>query len=719
MNQEAVNQLVQDGIELDIRSERERVRKEATRAGGPAGGLAAAPVARECTLTGFMKCGPMLFYGTKGAVGLCRWFKKMKSTFGISECAKRRKVKFATATLHGRALTWLEDELRHLKLRDTNIAAYTERFNELALLCPDVFPNEKKKVKLYIKWLPEIIKGETTSSRHAMLNDVVRMAHTLMEQKIQAMNERIAEGNKRRWENNNQGRNNNRNNNDNRNNKNSRNNNNRNNRGNYRDNNRHNQYNQRRQDGARVKTATQNNGVDLGGPAPKCNHCGLCHFWNCPAKCTKCNKRVHKPKDCRVRIVATRVNALPIRACYEYGERNHDRSRCPELADQRGGNATGRAYAFRDAEQGQGPNVVTGTFLLNNRYARVLFDSGSDKSFINSGFSHLTDIKLVRLNISYVVELADGKLVSKNTVLRGGTLNILNQLFKVDLMPIEIGTVDVIIGMDWLVKHDALIVCGKKEVHIPVKAHVTEKEPKEKCLEEVPTIHDFPEVIINSAFEKRIYQSQPSELVCKPYLDKFVIVFIDDILINSKSKEDHEGHLKIILGLLKKEKLYAKFSKCDLWLDSVQFLGHVIDSKGVHIDPSKIEAIKNWTAPTTPTEVRQFMGLAGYYQRFIELFSLIAKPLTKLTQKNKKYEWGEDEEEAFLMLKQKLCSAPILALHEGSEDFVVYYDASIKGIGAVLMQREKVIAYALRQLKKHEENYMTHDLELGAVVFAL
>ncbi|GKC99222.1 putative reverse transcriptase domain-containing protein [Tanacetum coccineum] len=207
--------------------------------------------------------------------------------------------------------------------------------------------------------------------------------------------------------------------------------------------------------------------------------------------------------------------------------------------------------------------------------------------------------------------------------------------------------------------------------------------------------------------------------VCKPYLDKFVIVFIDDILIYSKSKEECEEHLKIILGLLKKEQLYAKFSKCDFWLDFVQFLGHVIDSKGVHVDPSKVEAIKNWAAPTTPTEVRQFLGLAGYYRRFIEGFSLISKPLTKLTQKNKKFEWGEEEEEAFKMLKQKLYSAPILSLPEGTEDFVVYCDASIKGFGVVLKQREKVIAYASRQLKKHEENYITYDLELGAMIFAL
>nr|GFD03859.1 putative reverse transcriptase domain-containing protein [Tanacetum cinerariifolium] len=140
---------------------------------------------------------------------------------------------------------------------------------------------------------------------------------------------------------------------------------------------------------------------------------------------------------------------------------------------------------------------------------------------------------------------------------------------------------------------------------------------------------------------------------------------------------------------------------------------------GVHVDPAKVEAIKSWTALKSPTEVRQFLGLAGYYRRFIEGFSLIAKPLTKLTQKNKTYEWGKEEEEAFQLLKDKLCSAPILALPEGSKYFVIYCDASLKGYGAMLMQREKVIAYASWQLRTHEENYMTHDLELGVVVFAL
>ncbi|GJV04689.1 putative reverse transcriptase domain-containing protein [Tanacetum coccineum] len=180
--------------------------------------------------------------------------------------------------------------------------------------------------------------------------------------------------------------------------------------------------------------------------------------------------------------------------------------------------------------------------------------------------------------------------------------------------------------------------------------------------------------------------------VCRPYLDKFVIVFIDDILIYSKTKEEHDAHLRQILELIKKEELYAKFSKCDFWVSKVQFLGHVIDSEGIHVDPAKIESIKDWEPPKTPTKILQFLGL---------------------------FNWGEKEETAFQTLKQKLCSAPILALPKGSENFIVYCDASHKGLGAVLMQKEKVIAYASCQLQIHEKNYMTHDLELGAVVFAL
>ncbi|GJR84525.1 putative reverse transcriptase domain-containing protein [Tanacetum coccineum] len=162
-------------------------------------------------------------------------------------------------------------------------------------------------------------------------------------------------------------------------------------------------------------------------------------------------------------------------------------------------------------------------------------------------------------------------------------------------------------------------------------------------------------------------------------------------LTNAHADEkEHEEHLKAILEFLKKEKL------------------------GIHVDLDKIESIKDWASPKTPTEIRQFLGLAGYYRRFIEGFSKIAKSMTKLTQKGIKFDWGEKEENAFQLIKQKLFSAPILALPEGSKDFVVYCDTSHKGLGAVLMQREKVIAYASRQLKVHEKNYTTHDLELGS-----
>ncbi|GKA99145.1 putative reverse transcriptase domain-containing protein [Tanacetum coccineum] len=178
--------------------------------------------------------------------------------------------------------------------------------------------------------------------------------------------------------------------------------------------------------------------------------------------------------------------------------------------------------------------------------------------------------------------------------------------------------------------------------------------------------------------------------VCKPYLDKFVIVFIDDILIYSRNKEEHVNHLRIILELLKKEKLYAKFSKCDFWISIVQFLGHLIDSQGLHVDPAKIEAVKNWASPTTPIEICQFSGLAGYNRRFIKYFSKIAKSLTKLTQKNKKYIGGEDQEPAFQLLKQKLYEAPILALLEGNDDFVVYCDASHQGLGAHILDQKEL-----------------------------
>ncbi|GJR66685.1 putative reverse transcriptase domain-containing protein [Tanacetum coccineum] len=868
MNQAAIERLITERVTAAVEAERQRQVNARGQGNNEAGGQGGAPAARECTFSGFMKCNPTVFHGHEGAVELSRWFEKTEMVFGISECAEARKVKFAAATLQGRALTWwnsqvatmgleaanqigwtemrrlmteefcpieevqrMEHELWNLKVKEFDITAYTKRFHELVQLCPEMVPSERKKIEAYIRGLTDNIKGTVIGSKPTSLNEAVRMAHALMEQKAQARIERIAEGNKRKWESSQGG-------------------NNGNNRNNNRDNTRHNQQNNQRQGNARAMTTAPAEQGGYAGNKPLCNRCRKHHFGYCKVVCNNCGKAGHMARDCKGKAIATGANARPTVTCYDCGEKGHTRNYCPKRKDPQGEEARGRAYVIKDTEKQQGPNVVTGTFLLNNRYATVLFDSGSDKSFVNTSFSHLIDINPVRLDTSYEVELADGRVASTNTILRGCTLNLLNHLFKIDLMPIELGTFDVVIGMDWLVDQDAVIVCGKKVVHIPVKnkmlviegdrstsrlkiiscikaskyierghqlfvAHVTEKEPKEKRLEDVPVIRDFPEAFPDdfpglppprqvefkielvpgaAPVARAPYRLAPSELkeladqlqellekgficpssspwgapvlfvkkkdgsfrmcidyrelnkltvknryplpriddlfdqlqgssvyskidlrsgyhqlrireedipitafrtryghyefqvmpfgltnapavfmdlmnrVCKPYLDKFVIVFIDDILIYSKSKEEHERHLKIILELLKNEQLYAKFSKCDFWLESVQFLGHVINNHGVHVDPAKVEAIRNWSAPTTPKEVRQFLGLAGYYRRFIEGFSLISKPLTKLTEKNKKYEWGTDEDEAFQTLKQKLCSAPILSLPEGMKN---------------------------------------------------
>nr|GEX11271.1 putative reverse transcriptase domain-containing protein [Tanacetum cinerariifolium] len=381
------------------------------------------------------------------------------------------------------------------------------------------------------------------------------------------------------------------------------------------------------------------------------------------------------------------------------------------------------------------------------------------------------------VNLGYLIEVADGKKVEVDRVIRNCKLELGTSLFTIDLIPLGHGSFDVIMGMDWLSEHKAEIVYHEKVVRIPLESgeilivqgertpgiakalsNVKVDVPK---LSDISVVRDFVEVFLEdlsglppqrqvefcidlvpgvtpvakSSF--RVVATEMQELsaklqeelnkltikncyplpriddlfdqlyghfeftvmlfgltnapvvfmdlmnqVCKPYLDKFVIVFIDDILVYSKSKDEHEDHLRLVLELLKKEELYAKFSKCEFWLQEVQFLGHVVNQSGIHMDPSKIEAVKNWKAPTTPFEIRLFFGLA-------------------------------EQEEAFQTLKDNLCNALILSLPDGIEDFVVYCDASNQGLGCVL------IAYAWRQLKIHEKNYTTHDLELGAVMVAL
>ncbi|GJV56090.1 putative reverse transcriptase domain-containing protein [Tanacetum coccineum] len=381
----------------------------------------------------------------------------------------------------------------------------------------------------------------------------------------------------------------------------------------------------------------------------------------------------------------------------------------------------------------------------------------------------------------YEIKIASGQLVEIDKVIRGCKLEIEGHIFDIDLIPFGHGSFDVIIGMDWLSNYTARIIFHEKVVRIPLSdgkvLRVVRERPDEKARllmsakasdkkqEEVVVVRNFTEVFPDylsgllpiQEFEFRIklihgatpiakspYQNDQltvknryplpiiddlfdqlqgsqffSKIDLRSYLDKFGIVFIDDILIYSKTQEEHVEHLRLVLELLKKEKLYAKFSKCEFWLREVQFLGHVINGNEIYVDPSKIEAVKNWKAPRTPTEVHSFLGLAGYYRRFIENFSKIAKSLTILTRKSKTLDWGEEQELAFQTLKDKLCNVLVLALSNGPEDFVVYCDASGIGLVCLLMQRGKVIAYASRRLKIHEKRYATHDIELDAVVFAL
>ncbi|KAL4022892.1 hypothetical protein IC575_016638 [Cucumis melo] len=199
--------------------------------------------------------------------------------------------------------------------------------------------------------------------------------------------------------------------------------------------------------------------------------------------------------------------------------------------------------------------------------------------------------------------------------------------------------------------------------------------------------------------------------VFKNFLYSFVIVFIDDILIYSKTEVEHEEHLHQVLGTLRANKLYAKFSKCEFRLKKLSFLRHVVSTEGVSVDLAKIEVVTSWPRPFTINEVRSFLGLAGYYRRFVEDFSRIASPLTQLTKKGTPFVWSPACESSFQELKKKLVTAPILTVPDGSGSFVIYSDASKKGLGCVLMQQEKVVSYASRQLKSHEQNYPTQSVK--------
>ncbi|GJY55352.1 putative reverse transcriptase domain-containing protein [Tanacetum coccineum] len=680
------------------------------------GGRRTECVVRECTYQDFMKCKPLYFKGTEGVVELTQWFERMETVFRIRNCPVENQVKFSTCTLLSGALTWWNSHVMAVShnaayamtwadLRKKMIDKYCLRNEMKKLEAELMFPEESDKIERYVGGLPNMIHGNIIASKLKTMQEAVEMAIELMDKKVITMAERQAENKRKAY------------------------------------------------------TAGMVKGTHTGDLNPYALNATITTTVRVLQNATNATKLAILLMTVGVREIPT-MPTMPI--------------------------IKGALGTNLDS------NIMMGMFLLNNRYASILFDTGANRSFVSTAFSSQMDITPSTLDHYYDVELADGRIIGLNTILKGCILNLLNHLFNINLMPVELGSFDAIIGMDgWQSIKQSLCVLRRSfdlpglpstrqvefQIDLVPGAAPVARAPYRLAPSEMKELSEQLKELSDKGFIRPssspwgapvlfVKKKDGSFRMCIDFQElnkltmknRYPLPRIDDLFdqlqgssvyskIDLRSgyhqlrvrEEDipktafrtRYGHYEfqvmpfgltnapaVFMDLMNRE-LYAKFSKCEFSIPKVQFLGHVIDSKGIHVDPTKIESIKDWASPKSPTEILQFLGLAGYYRRFIEGFSKIAKPMTKLTQKKVKFEWSDKQEAAFQLLKQKLCSAPILALPEGSKYFIAYCDASKKGLGAVLMQREKVIAYASRQLKIHEKNYTTHDLELGAVVFAL
>ncbi|GJV21340.1 reverse transcriptase domain-containing protein [Tanacetum coccineum] len=470
----------------------------------------------------FISCQPFYFNGTEGAVGLIRCFERTESVFSRSRCAEENKVTFATGTLTDDALSWwnayaqpmgieqanrttwtelkrlltnkycpqteirkMEGELYNLIVKGNDLKPYVRRFQELTVLCPNMVPNNDKLLEAFIGGLPRSIEGNVTASKPQTLEEAINISQS------------------------------------------SRSNN------NYRNtNNRYNnrQQQNRRQETGRAYAVTPSENGRYAGDLPLCKRCNFHHNGPCTGKCNICNKVGHLSKNCRNKKPATGSNQLPVTViCHACGEKGHYTNQCRKTNI----NAQGRAYMLRDKNAQQDPNVVTGMFLLNQHLVRVLFDSGADRSFISLSLASMLNIPSITIDTFYNIEMADGNLVSTNTIIKGCTLTLLNQPFEIDLMPIKLGSFDVVIGMDWLSKYHAKILCDEKVVHIPINdetliiqgdrsktqlnlisciktkkyisrgcqvfmIQVMEKKADEKRLEDIPVVKEFPDVFLEN-----------------------------------------------------------------------------------------------------------------------------------------------------------------------------------------------------------------------------